>query len=802
MKKLAHEQDQPMNELEVFRKSKQFNQLILDNVHDLIAIHKLEDLSYKYVNPVTLKVLGYSQEELFSKSALELIHPDDMVKMLSNLQDLLPTGEGQNEFRYLKKDGSYVWVEVTGTIVPREIDEASLIIISRDITARKQAETALQKANDELELKVQERTIQLKELNEQLQAKITEQQLAESQLKASEERFRILFENAPVGIAINRNGRNLFANQAYVTMFGCGSSLELIGAPVINQVAPDERQAIGNNIKKREKGEAVPGSYETAGLRKDGSIFPLFVQGNNMMLLDGPANVAFLTDITVRKRAEAVLQRQVASQALLMEIANNFNNLAIEDIDDMIDTTLRLIGELDHDDRNYVAVFSDDQYTISNTHEWCMEGISAGIGSIRGLSLVSVFPWMKHNLQSLEYTYVPRVADLPPEAQAEKEMLQAQSIQSFVGIPMFLEEKILGFLGFASVRSEKTWSKENISILESVAQIISKALLRKKFARALQSSENYYRAIFENTGTATMIIEEDLTVTMVNEECQRLLGYTKEELIGAKWTDFIPGDMFETMQEYHRLRLVNLAAVPLKYQTRIIDRQGKYRDGLLAVDIIPGTTKSVVTFIDFTEFNRIDRALKAISAVTIAIIQAANEEELLHFVCQKIVDMGGYRLAWVGYLQADQQQTVQTVASAGKDDGYLAKLNITLQDPKRGQGPAATAIRTGQPVVTRDFQKDGTFKPWLKDALRLGFKSGMAIPLMADNKAFGVLCIYSSETDRFDSDEEKLILEMANDLGYAIMFLRNRTEKNQTAHELKMSLEKMQRILMQAVTSL
>ena len=78
----------------------------------------------------------------------------------------------------------------------------------------------------------------------------------------------------------------------------------------------------------------------------------------------------------------------------------------------------------------------------------------------------------------------------------------------------------------------------------------------------------------------------------------------------------------------------------------------------------------------------------------------------------------------------------------------------------------------------------------------------MAIPLMADNKAFGVLNIYSSETDRFDSEEEILILEMTNELANAIMLLRNRTEKNQTAEELKISLEKMRRILMQAVTSL
>ena len=97
-----------------------------------------------------------------------------------------------------------------------------------------------------------------------------------------------------------------------------------------------------------------------------------------------------------------------------------------------------------------------------------------------------------------------------------------------------------------------------------------------------------------------MVIEDDLTISRVNEECQRLLGYTKEDLIGKTWTDFIPRDIADSMKEYRLSRLAHLVAVPLKYQTRIIDRHGNHQDGLLAIDIIPGTNKSVVNFIDFT----------------------------------------------------------------------------------------------------------------------------------------------------------------------------------------------------------
>ena len=149
----------------------------------------------------------------------------------------------------------------------------------------------------------------INQLTEQLKAKNTEQQLAEAQLKASEERFRTLVDKAPIGIAIHRNGINLFVNQVYVTMHGYESDTELIGEPVSNLLAPEIRRAIVKRIKNREKGEAEPGMYETAGLRKDGSTFPLFVQSTNILLPDGPANVTFLTDISERKQAAEMLQK-------------------------------------------------------------------------------------------------------------------------------------------------------------------------------------------------------------------------------------------------------------------------------------------------------------------------------------------------------------------------------------------------------------------------------------------------------------------------------------------------------------
>lgn len=118
----------------------------------------------------------------------------------------------------------------------------------------------------------------------------------------------------------------------------------------------------------------------------------------------------------------------------------------------------------------------------------------------------------------------------------------------------------------------------------------------------LKESENLYRAIFETTGTATIIIEEDTTISLVNAEFIRLSGYQREEWEGKKsWTEFVvPGDV-ERMKGYHYLRRRDRAAAPRNYEFGFIDSKGRVRDVSLTVDVIPGTKKSVASFADITE---------------------------------------------------------------------------------------------------------------------------------------------------------------------------------------------------------
>ena len=134
---------------------------------------------------------------------------------------------------------------------------------------------------------------------------------------------------------------------------------------------------------------------------------------------------------------------------------------------------------------------------------------------------------------------------------------------------------------------------------------------RKKAEKALKESEAYYRTIFENTGTATIIVEEDMTVSLVNTEFEKLYGFKRSEIEGKKkWTEFVVDNYLDTMQKYHERRRIDPDYAPRNYEFQFIDREGEIKDILTTVALIPGTKKSLVSLSDITERKKSTIALE------------------------------------------------------------------------------------------------------------------------------------------------------------------------------------------------
>ena len=123
--------------------------------------------------------------------------------------------------------------------------------------------------------------------------------------------------------------------------------------------------------------------------------------------------------------------------------------------------------------------------------------------------------------------------------------------------------------------------------------------------------EELYHTVFENTGTAMIILEEDTTISHVNDEMEKIWGYSREEIEGrVKWPKLVAAEDLEKMLEYHRLRRTDPGSAPRNYEFRFVHKDGGLRDAALTAAMIPGTKKSVISLRDITERKRAEEELR------------------------------------------------------------------------------------------------------------------------------------------------------------------------------------------------
>lgn len=186
-------------------------------------------------------------------------------------------------------------------------------------------------------------------------------------------------------------------------------------------------------------------------------------------------------------------------------------------------------------------------------------------------------------------------------------------------------------------------------------------------------------------------------------------------------------------------------------------------------------------------FARVNRELRALTQCSHAMVRAADEQSLIGEICRIVCEVAGYRMAWVGFAEHDEAKTVRPVSWSGLEDNYVRTARISWGDNERGRGPTGTAIRTRSTCVTQDFETDSRMALWRDAAVQRGYRSNIALPLLADGQAFGALTIYSTQPNYFTQQEVQLLEELASDLGFGISSLRARAAQKKAEADLKIT---------------
>ncbi|MEK7309522.1 MAG: ATP-binding protein, partial [Planctomycetota bacterium] len=205
--------------------------------------------------------------------------------------------------------------------------------------------------------------------------------------------------------------------------------------------------------------------------------------------------------------------------------------------------------------------------------------------------------------------------------------------------------------------------------------------------------------------------------------------------------------------------------------------------------IVIGMYLSTKYFYLLENIRRSNRALSLISECNQTLVRAADEQTFLNDICRIAVELGGYRLAWVGFLNEDKQSAL-SVASAGFKKGVMENARITLSDTQGISCPIRATLQNGKISILNIGRTDQPFSHCCLDVDKGAYKSIIALPLFEGLQLFGSFNIYSAEPDAFNNEELKLFTELALDLGYGIANLRARKKQAQTNQALEQSEKK------------
>jgi nitrate/nitrite-specific signal transduction histidine kinase len=224
------------------------------------------------------------------------------------------------------------------------------------------------------------------------------------------------------------------------------------------------------------------------------------------------------------KSAEEELRYRIAFEKLITNISTNFINLAVNEIDSGIMRALQNVCEFTGDDRSYVILYSEDGRIMDTIYEWCAESIPAQADRIRGRA-VDGMPWFTAQIRQLLVVNLLDINSLLKESPLDYEGCLLQGIQSILLIPLILHGGAIGFLGFDSVRSQKLWQEDTVTLLKIFGEIIVNALSRKQAEVALREA---YAELEQRIDERTREIERRSRASTALRDVLRVLNSNRD----------------------------------------------------------------------------------------------------------------------------------------------------------------------------------------------------------------------------------------------------------------------------------
>lgn len=454
----------------------------------------------EYVNRSFEEITGYSSDEVIGKNPRILKSGKTDKETYKTLWSTITAGQTwKGEWINRKKDGAFYWEDVTISPITNEKNEiTNFIAIKQDITQRKETEQKLKNFYLDLEHKVEERTRELAIKTSEL-----------------ENFFNVSLDLLCIA---DTKGNFIKVNKAWEDILGY-SAQELENHQFLDFVHPDDLDATLQAMKELDKQQTV---FRFVNRYRTLSNTYRFIEWHSVPV--GSTIYAAARDIT-----ESQLYLDFQNQ--LLQVASKLTGIPYSEIKLSINNALQQIGQFLNSDRAYIFEFNNDTGIMTNTYEWCNEGINPEIDNLQEVPFDIIPEWM-NKLKRNEEILISSVKDLPETWAAEKEILEPQGVKSLIVIPLYSEKGLIGFSGLDYVTKNREFKPYEINIMKLWGTMLAGLINNFAVESLLEETRRNFQTFFNTIDDFLFVIDEQGKMIYTNNTVKRRLGYTDEDLNG------------------------------------------------------------------------------------------------------------------------------------------------------------------------------------------------------------------------------------------------------------------------------
>lgn len=620
---------------------------------------------------------------------------------------------------------------------------------------------------------------------------ISDRKEIEKALLQSEEKFRTLFEHSVECLLLLEDRRIIDCNPSTLKLLGYDDKNDLIGkypSELSPKYQPDGLLSIKKGAKMVELAFAN-GSHRFEWIKqhKNGSLIPVEVIITPMQIGQRTLMYGVWRDITDWKKTEHAL---IYRESILSSVARSLQKLLSSgDIENSIQDALQYLGEALQVDRGYVFenYWENSQLFTGLKYEWCAENIPP---QLENLDLVNI-PFnlfddgINQNL-SKGTPFQSNVSDLPKEM---KLAINGSQVKSFLIIPIMIHSSFWGFLGFDTVKAEKSWDLSEVEVLKATATSIGFAIERKRAEEALRLSESRFRSLIRSIDDVVFEINKDYRFTGIFGEGLVKSGYTEDQFVGKTFEDVLG---IQPARKHLDACQQVFSGNSIQYEWSAIDKNGKSRYYLNKLSPLRSSSGEISGIVgigrDITIQRESDMLLrKRVEAIEFILDTATDFvkmdvtrlDEAIGNLLKRLSEFANSERGFV-YMLSGNTATLshEWCCLNGKNEFKLQKLiNVSDFDfllEKLRSGNYVNTSVTDIPRLADTKQIHNLYQ-------KQGIKSLILIPLFINEKMKGWIGFHSlTEDKRWDYD-------IVNILRISAQLVASAIERKQKALELTLS---------------